>query len=52
VELRTKSARHIVILRLAGEAGPMEAGGLSSEAELFAAGFNQEGTPAGSLSVP
>jgi hypothetical protein len=52
VELRTKSARHIVMLRSAGEAGPMEAGGLRSGAELFAAGFSREGTPTGSLSVP
>jgi hypothetical protein len=52
VELRTKSARHIVMLRQAGEGGAMEAGGVNSEAKVFAAGFNPEGASAGSLAVP
>jgi hypothetical protein len=49
VELRTAGARHVVLFREAGAEGLMEAAGLRSSAVAYAAGYDSEGKPAGTL---
>ena len=49
LELRTAGARHVVMLRLPGVKGDMQAAGLSSNATVYAAGFDSEGKPVGML---
>ncbi|MBM3890044.1 MAG: hypothetical protein FJ388_13085 [Verrucomicrobia bacterium] len=51
VELRTARARHVVMFRGADQKGAMEAGGLRSDAKVFAAGFAASGQRAGCLEV-
>jgi hypothetical protein len=52
VELRTKTARHLVLLRLPGEEGAMEAEGLKSDGRIFATGFDSEKAAFGSIEIP
>ena len=51
VELRTPRARHVILVRTPEASGPMEAGGLHSDAKVLAAGFTATGESAGSLDV-
>lgn len=51
VELRATRTRHVVMFRMVGEAGMMEAGGLRSDARVVAASFSVGGRSAGALEV-
>jgi len=51
VEIRSARARHVIMLRSAGQTGMMEVGDLRSDAKVFAAGFNASGQRSGSLEV-
>jgi hypothetical protein len=52
VELRTKTARHVVLLRAPGESGAMTAGGVTSRATIFATGSDAEKGTFGSIEIP
>jgi hypothetical protein len=51
VEVRTASARHVILFRRAGYDGAMQAGGLSSRAAVLAAGFDLNGRAIGRLEI-